>query len=72
MPWVFLLTVFTLYCFMGIALNRANSFNLGERLRRESGNMNNYHYVRNTRPQIFWLSLISSPKELRQLEEANF
>jgi hypothetical protein len=34
--------------------------------------MNNYHYVRNTRPQLFWLSLISSPKELRKLEEANF
>jgi len=34
--------------------------------------MNNYHYVRNTRPQLFWLSLISSPKDLRQLEEANF
>jgi hypothetical protein len=34
--------------------------------------MNNYHYVRNTRPQLFWLSLVSSPKELRQLEEANF
>lgn len=34
--------------------------------------MNNYHYVRNTRPQLFWLSLISSPKELRKLEEENF
>ena len=34
--------------------------------------MNNYHYVRNTRPQLFWLSLVSSPKELRKLEEANF
>ncbi len=34
--------------------------------------MNNYHYVRNTRPQLFWLSLISSPTELRQLEERNF
>lgn len=34
--------------------------------------MNNYHYVRNTRPQLFWLSLVSSSKELRQLEEANF
>ncbi len=33
--------------------------------------MNNYHYVRNTRPQLFWLSLVSSPKELRRLEEAN-
>ncbi len=34
--------------------------------------MNNYHYVRNTRPQLFWLSLVSSPKELRRLEESNF
>ena len=34
--------------------------------------MNNYHYVRNTRPQLFWLSLVSSRKELRKLEEANF
>ncbi len=34
--------------------------------------MNNYHYVRNTRPQLFWLSLVASPKELRGLEEANF
>jgi len=34
--------------------------------------MNNYHYVRNTRPQLFWLSLVSSPKDLRKLEEANF
>jgi hypothetical protein len=28
--------------------------------------------VRNTRPQLFWLSLVSSPNELRRLEEANF
>ena len=34
--------------------------------------MNNYHYVRNTRPQLFWLSLVSSPRELRRLDEANF
>ena len=27
--------------------------------------------MRNTRPQLFWLSLVSSPKELRRLEEAN-
>jgi hypothetical protein len=33
--------------------------------------MNNYHYVRNTRPQLFWLSLVASPKALRRLEEAN-
>lgn len=34
--------------------------------------MNNYHYVRNTRPQLFWLSLISSPSERKTLEEQNF
>lgn len=34
--------------------------------------MNNYHYVRNTRPQLFWLSLITESRELRQLEETNF
>ncbi|MBI2348112.1 MAG: site-specific DNA-methyltransferase [Deltaproteobacteria bacterium] len=34
--------------------------------------MNNYHYVRNTRPQLFWLSLVSSRKDLRKLEESNF
>jgi hypothetical protein len=33
--------------------------------------MNNYHYVRNTRPQLFWLSLVASPKALRRLEEGN-
>lgn len=34
--------------------------------------MNNYHYVRNTRPQLYWLSLVNQPSELRQLEEENF
>jgi hypothetical protein len=34
--------------------------------------LNNYHYVRNTRPQLFWLSLISESSELRRLEEENF
>ena len=34
--------------------------------------MNNYHYVRNTRPQLFWLSLITASDELRQLEQRNF
>ena len=34
--------------------------------------MNNYHYVRNTRPQLFWLSLVSSPKDLKVLEQGNF
>jgi DNA modification methylase len=34
--------------------------------------LNNYHYARNTRPQLYWLGLISSPKEQRPLEEKNF
>jgi len=34
--------------------------------------MNNYHYVRNTRPQLYWLNLISSPQEQKYLETNNF
>lgn len=34
--------------------------------------MNNYHYIRNTRPHLFWLSLVTSPRELHRLEEDNF
>lgn len=34
--------------------------------------LNNYHYVRNTRPQMFWLGLRGSPKDLRQIEIENF
>lgn len=34
--------------------------------------MNNYHYVRNTRPQLFWLSLLTASGDLRQLEQRNF
>ncbi len=34
--------------------------------------LNNYHYARNTRPQLYWLGLISSPAEQRPLEENNF
>jgi hypothetical protein len=34
--------------------------------------MNNYHYVRNTRPQLYWLKFISSPAEQRYLEINNF
>jgi DNA modification methylase len=34
--------------------------------------MNNYHYVRNTRPQLYWLSFVSSPEEQRTLETGNF
>jgi DNA modification methylase len=34
--------------------------------------LNNYHYVRNTRPQLFWLGFIRKPSELRRLETENF
>jgi hypothetical protein len=34
--------------------------------------LNNYHYVRNTRPQMYWLGYAASPRDLRRLEETNF
>lgn len=34
--------------------------------------MNNYHYVRNTRPQLYWLNFMSSPRDQRYLECNNF
>ena len=34
--------------------------------------LNNYHYARNTRPQLYWLRLISSSKEQKRFEEKNF
>jgi DNA modification methylase len=34
--------------------------------------LNNYHYNRNTRPQIFWLGLAHSPEDMKPLEESNF
>ncbi|MCX7048240.1 MAG: site-specific DNA-methyltransferase, partial [Candidatus Sumerlaeota bacterium] len=34
--------------------------------------LNNYHYLRNTRPQLYWLGLIASPKDQKPLEHGNF
>jgi len=34
--------------------------------------MNNYHYNRNTRPQLYWLGYMNKPKDFNQLEQANF
>ena len=34
--------------------------------------MNNYHYIRNTRPQLHWLSLLTDRPDLRQYESGNF
>ena len=34
--------------------------------------LNNYHYNRNTRPQMYWLGFCSSPSDMKYLEELNF
>ncbi|HLK57656.1 MAG TPA: DNA methyltransferase, partial [Chthonomonadaceae bacterium] len=34
--------------------------------------LNNYHYIRNTRPHLFWLEMIEDTTGLRQIEEASF
>jgi len=34
--------------------------------------LNNYHYNRNTRPQLYWLGYAQKPKDFQALEEANF
>jgi len=33
--------------------------------------LNNYHYVRSTRPQLYWLGLIQERADLRRLEQEN-
>ena len=34
--------------------------------------MNNYHYIRNTRPQLYWLGFINQPSDMKTLEQNNF
>lgn len=34
--------------------------------------LNNYHYNRNTRPQLYWLGYAESPQDLKPIEESNF
>ena len=34
--------------------------------------LNNYHYVRNTRPQMFWLSMVAETSDLKVLETESF
>ncbi len=34
--------------------------------------LNNYHYIRNTRPQLYWLGYARCPADLKHLEESNF
>jgi len=34
--------------------------------------LNNYHYVRNTRPQLYWLGMVTSNSELKAMEHTSF
>jgi DNA modification methylase len=34
--------------------------------------LNNYHYIRNTRPQLFWLGFVQSSADLKRLETDNY
>ena len=34
--------------------------------------LNNYHYIRNTRPHLFWLGLAQSPVDLKAIERQSF
>lgn len=34
--------------------------------------LNNYHYNRNTRPQLYWLGYITHSRDMKPLEHANF
>ncbi len=34
--------------------------------------LNNYHYIRNTRPQLYWLGLVDDPAEVKTIERASF
>jgi len=34
--------------------------------------LNNYHYNRNTRPQLYWLGYAECPKDIKPLEHSNF
>ncbi len=33
---------------------------------------NNYHYLRNTRPQLYWLGFARSPNDLKAIEQGSF
>lgn len=34
--------------------------------------LNNYHYVRNTRPQLYWLGIVTSNSDLKAMEQTSF
>ena len=34
--------------------------------------LNNYHYIRNTRPHLFWLGMVSGSDDLKEIEHKSF
>ena len=34
--------------------------------------LNNYHYIRNTRPHMFWLGMVELPSDLKEMEKKSF
>ena len=34
--------------------------------------LNNYHYIRNTRPHLFWLGMVETPADLKAIEYRSF
>lgn len=34
--------------------------------------LNNYHYIRNTRPQLYWLGFLKNPRDADFMEQENF
>ena len=55
-------------------------FDHGPRIRRHSIDvlitsppyLNNYHYIRNTRPHLFWLGMVQASSELKSIEHKSF
>lgn len=55
-------------------------FNCGEHMEKGSADLaitsppylNNYHYIRNTRPQLYWMECVESPKEYGPIENRNY
>jgi excisionase family DNA binding protein len=34
--------------------------------------LNNYHYIRNSRPQVYWLEMVNAPQDLKPVELGSF
>jgi DNA modification methylase len=55
-------------------------FNCGEHIEKGSAHLaitsppylNNYHYIRNTRPQLYWMECVDSPKDYSPIEHGNY